>query len=170
MYRIMLVDDDANTLKALRRELLDSNLDSHLIESFASPLDALERAKVTAFDLVISDHVMPEMDGVELLARFRRMQPLASCVLLSGVESAAMLKEAINHARATYFLSKPWQKEQLRDIMARSLLEAEYRKNARRLEELVRDQQLMIESQAQALRRYQADHWLACLSGPPSIN
>jgi len=170
MYRIMLVDDDANTLKALRRELLDSNLDSHVIELFASPLAALERARATDIDLVISDHVMPEMDGVEFLARFRRMQPLASCVLLSGLESAAMLKQAINHARAAYFLSKPWDKEQLRDISARSLLEAEYRKNARRLEELVRDQQLMIETQAQALRRFQADHWLACLSGPPSIN
>ena len=68
-YRVLLVDDEQNVLNALRRELTTPPLGRHHydVETFTSATEALERAKEQPFDLVISDYLMPAMDGLKLL-------------------------------------------------------------------------------------------------------
>ena len=78
MPRLMLVDDEVNILSSLRRALIampEGTFPSPLsIETFASPVQALARAHEMAFDLVISDYRMPEMDGVAFLEKLREIQ------------------------------------------------------------------------------------------------
>ena len=61
MNRIMLIDDEENILRALRRVLGSQDCE---IETFTQPVEALRRAQVANFDLFISDYRMPGMDGV----------------------------------------------------------------------------------------------------------
>ena len=69
MHRILLVDDEIGVLNALSRVLKLSPLVVRgeelrpRIDAFTSPAEALARAGTTAYDLVISDFRMPEMDG-----------------------------------------------------------------------------------------------------------
>ena len=70
-YNILLVDDEEDNLSLLYRTLRGSyNLDRS-----TSPLKALEMMDEKDYQLVISDHKMPEMDGVEFLKRASEKHP-----------------------------------------------------------------------------------------------
>lgn len=114
MSRILIVDDEENILKALRRVLALTpcvagdktyRLD---VEICADPQVAVERARTHAYDLVVSDYRMPGMDGVALLKAIRELQPDAARVILSGYADLNALVGAINEAQIARFIAKPW--------------------------------------------------------------
>ena len=81
MTRILIVDDDEAILKALRRLLAltpctiaDVSQKLH-VDCFSLPLEALEKARHTAYALVLSDYRMPLMNGVQLLKAIRENEP-----------------------------------------------------------------------------------------------
>ncbi len=127
MPRIMLVDDEVNILKALRRLLVatpctyDGMVFNLQVESFSTPEGALARAQDTAFDLVLSDYRMPGMDGVQFLSAFREIQPEAARLVLSGYADLNALMGAINQAQIYRFLSKPWNDYELVSAIAQAL-------------------------------------------------
>lgn len=108
MKRLLLVDDEANILQALRRILTRALRDEVRIESFDDPRAALTRAAETAFDVVISDFRMPVMDGVSFLKAFRQIQPDAVRVILSATTDFDSLVTAVNEAEIHRYLIKPW--------------------------------------------------------------
>lgn len=126
-YRIMLVDDEEGILKALRRLLLATPCIYHgdvyklEVEIFSSPRAALERARQQAFDLVLSDYRMPEMDGVAFLKAVREIQPEAARMILSGYADLNALVGAINEAKIYRFLAKPWNDYELVSAIAEAL-------------------------------------------------
>lgn len=121
MYRILLVDDEQNVLNALRRELDEI----YEIEAFNNPLDALQRSQDVLFDLVISDYKMPEMNGIEFLKQFARLQPDTARIILSGQADADVLVNAINETHVYRFINKPWDKFELAAEVSKAL---EYRR------------------------------------------
>jgi two-component system probable response regulator PhcQ len=127
MNRIMIVDDEQSIINALRRLLLATPCSYGgviyplQVESFVSPVAALERARHHTFDLVISDYRMPEMDGVEFLKQLRDTQPDAARLILSGYADLNALVGAINEARIFRFLSKPWSDYELVAAVAQAL-------------------------------------------------
>lgn len=117
MKKILLVDDEQSVLNALRRELKD-----HFeIESFDNPAAALEHCKNTQFDLVIADYQMAEMNGVEFLEQFGRLQPDASRLMLSGQADMDALIRIINDTHIYRFLSKPWDRAELLNSIRQAL-------------------------------------------------
>lgn len=172
MYRIMLVDDEPNILNALRRlfaqvqfqEMGDSRLQ---VETFTSPLAALQRAgDGVAFDLVISDYRMPEMDGVAFLKAFRKIQPNAERLILSGYADLDALVGAINEAQIFRFISKPWHDYELTSAVAQALAHRDLLLDNQRLADQVRLQLGVISQQEMALRRLEEEspgitkvHW-----------
>jgi two-component system probable response regulator PhcQ len=158
----MLVDDEVNVVRALRRALsleLDPELEgcSLILEPFVSPREALLRAQHTAFDLVITDHQMPEMNGVELLVKLRALQPDAGRIILSGYASLEGMIAAINEARISRFIAKPWHDAELRAVVARELSLRRLMLENRRLADAVRLQQGMLSRQELALRRLEEE-------------
>lgn len=109
MKKILLVDDEQNVLNALRRELKDY----FEIEAFDSPAAALAHCREHQFDLVVSDYKMPEMDGLEFLKQFGKLQPDAARLVLSGEADIAALIRTINETHIYRFIAKPWEKSEL---------------------------------------------------------
>lgn len=127
MSRIMLVDDEANILKALRRVLgatpcaCGGTVFRLQIETFTEPEAALARAAQVPFELVLSDYRMPGMDGVAFLSAFKGLQPDAVRLILSGYADLNALVGAINQAQIYRFLSKPWNDYELVSTVAQAL-------------------------------------------------
>jgi len=114
MHRILLVDDERGVLNALLRLLrltpiVVRGVEWHpRVDVFTSPAEALRCAAEVAYDLVVSDFRMPEMDGVAVLRRMRELQPDCARVILSGYTDLNGLIGAINEARIDRFVAKPW--------------------------------------------------------------
>ena len=64
-------------------------------------------------DVVVSDYFMPKMNGIQLLAHARKLQPEAARVLLTGHADKQSAIQAINDVGLFQYLEKPWDNEQL---------------------------------------------------------
>ncbi len=102
MNRILVVDDDALILQALSRIL---QAEGYEVICHLDPLKALEERD---FTVVISDFMMPQMNGVELLSQLRKNVPSAIRVLLTAAGDFKVASDAINRGEVYRILSKPW--------------------------------------------------------------
>lgn len=139
MYRIMVVDDEDNILRALRRVL--GSQDDWEVELYNDPAQALAHSEAQVFDAVITDYSMPEVDGIELLKQFRNLQPDTIRILLTGFVEIETLMSAINDAGAFRFVPKPWADEQLLDSIREGLRFRDVLVENKMLAQKVRDQQ-----------------------------
>jgi two-component system response regulator (stage 0 sporulation protein F) len=78
----ILVIDDQEPIRALLRAALEE--DSHEVLEASNGLLGLERYRERAADLIITDIVMPEMDGLELMLELRRSFPHVKVIAMSG--------------------------------------------------------------------------------------
>jgi signal transduction histidine kinase len=106
---ILIVDDERPNLTVLRN-FLDSGYRVHEAQSGA---EALEIAKTTDLDVVITDQRMPQMTGIELLEALRDLKPDVAGIVLTGFTDPPALISAINRARVFRFLKKPWQPDDI---------------------------------------------------------
>lgn len=116
-YRILLVDDEEDNLALLYRTLRGP----YELERTTSPLRALELLNEKEFQLVISDHKMPEMDGVEFLKRAKDSHPAMMRILLTAYSDANILIDAINYAKIFRYVKKPYNPEELQLIVSSAL-------------------------------------------------
>jgi response regulator RpfG family c-di-GMP phosphodiesterase len=110
---ILIVDDDPGVLCVLRR-IVSRN--ARVLQA-ACAADALALLEKSAVDVVISDHRMPGMTGIELMEAVRRCAPDTVRVLISAncdVESTA---DAINDGLISRFVLKPWREEELETVV-----------------------------------------------------
>jgi DNA-binding NtrC family response regulator len=122
MRKFLLVDDEINVLRALQRTLRQCpGLQEARIEAFTDPREALMRIGETAFDLVISDYRMPEMDGVDFLKVVREVQPDAVRLMLSASSDFEAIKHAINQAEIFRYINKPWQADEIGEVVQLAL-------------------------------------------------
>jgi DNA-binding NtrC family response regulator len=117
-YRIALVDDEPNILSALRRELRELPFD---LVVFDNPVAAQEALTGQEFGLVVSDNLMPNLTGLELLARIKEAQPRTRRILLTGRTDLNHAVEAFNAGAIHRFLNKPWNKTELLEAIHREL-------------------------------------------------
>ncbi len=122
MRRLLLVDDEINVLHALQRTLRHHVHETDLrVELFTEPQKALERCVEVAFDLVISDYRMPEMNGVDFLKTVKLIQPDAVRLMLSASSELQGVLNAVNEAEVFRYVTKPWQASELEDIIRLAL-------------------------------------------------
>jgi len=108
-YRILLVDDEAENLRALERTLRNS----YEIDSCETPAAALELAVKQSYAVVISDQRMPGMTGTQLLAQMAIKHPFTTRVLLTAFTESKDMLEAINRAEIYRYVTKPWDNTDL---------------------------------------------------------
>ena len=144
MYQVMLVDDEDYILKALKRTI--NMYTDWEVETYQDPREALRRARTTVFDAVITDYMMPELNGLELLQELRDLQPDTIRILLTGVIDIETVMSAINKAGAFRFIPKPWDDEQLLDNIREGLKFRDILLENRILAETVREQRQTLRS------------------------
>jgi len=110
---LLVVDDDAQVLAAVRRDLRSRYRESYMVVSASSGEEALAtvrelKARGDALALVISDQRMPGIQGTEVLARSREVYPLARRVMLTAYSDIDAAVKAINEAHLDHYLAKPW--------------------------------------------------------------
>jgi thioredoxin reductase (NADPH) len=110
---LLVVDDDAQVLAAVRRDLRARYRESYMVISASSGEEALAtirelKARGDELALVISDQRMPGVQGTEVLARSRETYPLARRVMLTAYSDIDAAIKAINEAHLDHYLAKPW--------------------------------------------------------------
>ncbi|HET9505616.1 MAG TPA: FAD-dependent oxidoreductase, partial [Hymenobacter sp.] len=110
---ILTVDDDAQVLSAITRDLRQEFRQDYRILSVNSGPEALTtldelRARAEPLALVLADQRMPEVEGVEVLTRARELFPDTKRVLLTAYADTSAAIRAINSAQLDYYLLKPW--------------------------------------------------------------
>ncbi|WP_272901994.1 EAL domain-containing protein [Candidatus Reidiella endopervernicosa] len=108
---LLLVDDEPNILRALKRTLRDEGYHILAAESADEAFELLAQNEV---DVIVSDQRMPKMNGVELLNIVKELYPDAVRMILSGYTDLDTVTEAVNRGWIYRFLAKPWDDQQLR--------------------------------------------------------
>ena len=108
--RILLAEDDEDMRRFLVKALQKAGYD---VVSFGNGVDAFERLKEEPFTLLLTDIVMPEMDGIELARRAAELDPELKIMFITGFAAVALNpdNEAPKDAK---ILSKPFH---LRDLV-----------------------------------------------------
>jgi response regulator RpfG family c-di-GMP phosphodiesterase len=110
LEKILMVDDEGSVLAGYQRLFRNE----FQIETAAGGAAALAAIEMTGpYALVISDMRMPEMDGVELLARIKIVAPEAIRIMLTGNADIQTAVRAVNEGSIFRFLTKPCNKETL---------------------------------------------------------
>lgn len=107
--RLVIVDDDLMVLEALS-ELLARSCE---VSSFSSPLQALEHIQADPPDVVLSDQIMPELTGDQLLREVGRRWPHVGRVLITGFSDLTSLIRAVNEGGIRHVLAKPWDNQEV---------------------------------------------------------
>jgi putative two-component system response regulator len=102
--RLISIDDTRNNL--LMIEALSERLGIQ-VWSYLDPLEALEVLRFESFDIVVVDYMMPEMDGLAFIKKFREMDENTPIVMITAAEENSEIQLKALDAGATDFLSKP---------------------------------------------------------------
>ena len=114
--RILFVDDDPVLSRVYASVLQSENLRWE-VRSATSGQQALDMMARAPFDVVVADLRMPEMSGVELMAKIREQYPHTSRVILSGVRDQEEIARSLRDTHQ--FIPKPVKLETLRESLAR---------------------------------------------------
>ena len=115
--RILVVDDDPESRYILMRLLSQSDYE---VETAKNGKEAVEQLKRAKFNLVLTDWVMPEMDGLELLGYVKSQYPDISVIMVT-LKASSESKTEVLELGAEGLLSKPYTKDQLLTIVSESL-------------------------------------------------
>jgi two-component system cell cycle response regulator CpdR len=110
MHRILLAEDDDSMRGFLERALAKAGYD---VASFANGEEAYERLKQEPFTLLLTDIVMPRMDGIELARRASEFDPELKIMFITGF-AAVTLNTNAGTLKDARVLSKPFH---LRDLV-----------------------------------------------------
>jgi two-component system chemotaxis response regulator CheY len=118
MTKAILVVDDTRSMRAMVAAVLQGA--GYEVAEAADGLEALELARKRLYDLVVTDHNMPRMDGVTLVRELRALphyDPVALIVL--STEASPELKQRGREAGATGWMTKPFEPQRMLDIVAK---------------------------------------------------
>ncbi len=153
-HRILLVDDERPCLRMLKRIL--TPLPDCEIDAFTSAHIALEKSTQSDYDIVISDYMMPEMDGITFLKKFMQSQPRTSRIIVSSYCTKESLYGAVNEAQVIRYIEKPCDEHALRTIISQIFAERTQTQPTSRASEMlgiIQNQEHMIENQAREIER-----------------
>lgn len=108
---ITIVDDEEMVVTSVKAFLtLETD---YTVHGFTDPEQAARFLETSPVDVVVSDYLMPKLNGIQLLGRAKQLQPEAARVLLTGHADKQSAIQAINEVGLFQYLEKPWDNSQL---------------------------------------------------------
>lgn len=104
--KIMIVDDELEILDVLERFL--SRNDLFDIETYSNPVTALEKAKNFRYDLILSDIMMPQVSGLEILEAIKSTNNSAKVALMTAYSNKNKVEKS-NELNVDLYIEKPFQ-------------------------------------------------------------
>ena len=98
---VYLLDDDSSILKSTGR-LLDSA--GWKVGAFTDPIAFLEQAAMRCPDVAVIDILMPEMNGLEVQTRLRRVSPSTRVIVLTAKDDPSVRRTAMNSGASAFFI------------------------------------------------------------------
>jgi len=131
---IIIVDDEEMVLTSLNSFL--SLETDYQVNTFISAKEALEFIKNNDVGLVVSDYLMPEMDGITFLAKVRELKPYVPRIILTGYADKENAIKAINEVGLFQYIEKPWNNDDILIIFRNGL---EKKMLMKRLEDKIKE-------------------------------
>ena len=121
MSTIMVVDDEVMITKTISMLLKMKTV--HKVISFNNPIEALksEELKNNEVDLIISDFIMPDINGIEFLIKAKEIYEDVETILLTGYADKENAIKSINEVGVYYYLEKPWNNDELVKIICNAI-------------------------------------------------
>jgi DNA-binding NtrC family response regulator len=116
---IVIVDDEEMVLTSLNSFL--SLETGYTVKTFTSAKEALVYIEEEPVDLVVSDYLMPEMDGISFLAAVRDLRPEVPRIILTGYADKENAIKAINNVGLFQYIEKPWDNDDILIIFRNGL-------------------------------------------------
>ena len=128
--RVLIVDDDELILRALSRILEASGYQPRC---YLQPEEALAAIEADRPTVIISDYMMPGMDGVSFLKQARNRAPHAVRILCTAAEDFRVALQAVNSGEVYRIISKPWHQQELLATVHQAAESARLRRENERL-------------------------------------
>ena len=128
-YNVLYVDDEESNLRifktAFRRH--------YQVFTASTAEEGINILTQEEIHLIVTDQRMPQMTGVEFLAKILPDYPDAVRMILTGFSDVQAIIEAINSGRVNRYITKPWNKDELKDILDEALISFEKERNKREM-------------------------------------
>lgn len=108
--KILVVDDEPKIIRVLQRLLKDFTQE---IRYFENSKEAKRSIEENEYSLIVSDNMMPEISGLELLSQAQRLYPDCQRILLTGATESEQAIKAFNDGTIHRFIPKPWDNDAL---------------------------------------------------------
>ncbi|MGO9145258.1 MAG: response regulator, partial [Desulfomonilia bacterium] len=142
-FTLLFVDDEENVLNALRRVFIEENYIILTAINGAEAISILEREQI---HLVISDYMMPGMNGVDLLYRIKQRWPETIRIMLTGHADVQAIMGAVSNGAVYKFITKPWNDEDLRLTVSLAIQQYVLIQENKTLKEITNQQQAKIKN------------------------
>ena len=123
VYKILAVDDDPVTLKVVEVGLLKAPEFKCEVVKAKSAQQAMKALELGEFDLVLSDYMMPEMNGIDFLLFVKEKYPKVARMILTAYADVDVILTAVEDAKVHGFVEKPWGKGKLTAAVFKVLTE-----------------------------------------------
>ena len=104
-FRVLVVDDEQDVVVALEEFL---RMEGYDVYSTTSPIEALEMIKKQKYHIVLSDIMMPKMDGIELLTQVKQYDALTQVIMMTGYSTMDKTMRCLE-AGANDYVLKPFK-------------------------------------------------------------
>ncbi len=111
--KVMIVDDSGVVRKIIESLLKDLKVNLNIVGTCSNGKEALELFKLFRPEIVTLDITMPEMDGLECLAKMKEINPASNIIIISALKDKETGMRAIKLG-ATSFITKPFIGEDLK--------------------------------------------------------
>lgn len=135
---VLFVDDEKNILTAIRRLMIHEEIETLTAGSGSEGLEILRSRQ--DIGLIVSDQRMPGMSGSEFLEQARLLCPDVPRIMLTGYSDLNATIDAINKGGTTRFLTKPWNDQELVQVIRETLRNYLLVQENQRLNGIIRSQ------------------------------
>ncbi len=150
-HTILIVDDEPNIINSLKRLLRKEGYNLLTSTSGKEGLQLLKENKNVS--LIITDHRMPEMSGIDFLREAKTFCPDTIRILLSGYAEVQSIMAAINEGEVYRFVAKPWNDEEIKVTIRISLEQYELTLENRKLNKKIQEQNELLNKMVNRLER-----------------